>query len=403
MVSGRCLPYGEGITYWPLAEVVRAMTPVGAEVSAPGIAAQLSGEPKADQIAAGVAGAVGVGASEGGTSEEIFWAARRLFEAVARRRPLVVVFDDIQWAEPTFLDLIEHVADLSRGAPIVLLCLARPELLDARPGWSGGKLNATSILLEPLSEDHTRELIGNLLSRATLPPETAARIADATEGNPLFAEELLAMLIDDGLLRRDEGHWAVADELADVPVPPTIHALLAARIEALPDHERALLAHASVEGHVFHRGALDALMPGSVPSTVERDLSALVRRDLISPDLSSFVVDEAFRFRHILIRDAAYRSLPKERRAGLHQRFAEWVEQTAGSRLGAFEEIVGYHLEQARRLLGELGSVGRGRRGACGARREASRGRGPAGARAERPHRCRRACSSARCPAPGRR
>jgi predicted ATPase/class 3 adenylate cyclase/DNA-binding winged helix-turn-helix (wHTH) protein len=357
VVAGRCLPYGEGITYWPLAEVVREMTPAGAELSAPAIAAHLAGEPKAGQIAAGVAEAVGVGAPEGGTSEEIFWAARRLFEAVARRRPLVVVFDDLQWAEPTFLDLIEHVADLSRGAPIVLLCLARPELLDARPGWGGGKLNATSILLEPLGEADTRELIGNLLSRASLPHETATRIADATEGNPLFAEELLAMLIDDGLLRRDVGHWTVADELADLPVPPTIHALLAARIEALPDHERTLLAHASVEGTVFHRGALDALMPGAVAPVIERDLSALVRRDLICPEQSSFVVDEAFRFRHILIRDAAYRSLPKERRAGLHQRFAGWVEQATGSRLGVFEEILGYHLEQAYVLIVQLGTV----------------------------------------------
>jgi class 3 adenylate cyclase/DNA-binding winged helix-turn-helix (wHTH) protein len=357
VVSGRCLPYGEGITYWPLSEVVRELTPADAELSAPAIAAQLAGEPKADQIAAGVAEALGVGAPEVGTSEEIFWAARRLFEAVAGRRPLVVVFDDLQWAETTFLDLVEHVADLSRGAPIMLLCLARPELLDTRPGWGGGKLNATSILLEPLGEDDTRALIGNLLSQATLPPETAERIAAASEGNPLFAEELLAMLIDDGLLRRDEGHWTVADELADVPVPPTIHALLAARIEALPDHERALLAHASVEGSVFHRGALDALMPGAVAAAVERDLSALVRRDLICPEQSRFVADEAFRFRHILIRDAAYRSLPKERRAGLHQRFADWVEEAAGSRLAAFEEILGYHIEQAFLLLVQLGAA----------------------------------------------
>jgi predicted ATPase/class 3 adenylate cyclase/DNA-binding winged helix-turn-helix (wHTH) protein len=357
VVRGRCLPYGEGITYWPLGEVVREMTVAGAGVSAAAIAAQLAGEAKADQIAAALAEAVGVGAPEGGTSEEIFWAARRLFEAVARRRPLVVVFDDLQWAEPTFLELIEHVADLSRGAPLMLLCLARPELIDARPGWGGGKLNATSILLEPLGEDDTRELIGNLLSRATLPAESAARIARATEGNPLFAEELLAMLIDDGLLSRDDGHWTVADELADLPVPPTIHALLAARIEALPDHERALLAHAAVEGTVFHRGALDALMPGAAEPAIERDLSALVRRDLICPDRSSFVVDEAFRFRHILIRDAAYRSLPKERRAGLHQRFAGWIEQAAGSRLGAFEEILGYHLEQAFLLLVQLGAA----------------------------------------------
>jgi predicted ATPase/class 3 adenylate cyclase len=355
VLAGRCLPYGEGITYWPLAEVVRALTE--GDVSAPAIAAQLGGDPKADLIAAGVAEALGLGGSKGGTSERIFWAARRLLEAVARRRPLVVVFDDLQWAEPTFLDLVEHVADLSRDAPVVLLCLARPELLDTRPGWGGGKLNATSILLEPLSEDETGQLIANLLSRATLPPEAAARIAAATEGNPLFAEELLAMLIEDGLLRRDDGHWTVADELAELPVPPTIHALLAARIEALPEEERALLAHASVEGTGFHRGALDALAPESLAPAMERALTALVRRDLIRPDQPSFADDEGFRFRHMLIRDAAYRSLPKGSRAELHERFADWLERTHGSRLGEFEEIVGYHLESAWQLHGELGTA----------------------------------------------
>jgi class 3 adenylate cyclase/tetratricopeptide (TPR) repeat protein len=361
VLRGRCLPYGEGITYWPLAEVVSDMTGAGghgpAEQSVPVIADQLADEPKADLIVAGVAEALGIEGSQGGTSEKIFWSVRRLFEAVARRRPLVVVFDDLQWAEPTFLDLVEHVADLSRDAPMVMLCMARPELLDARPGWGGGKLNATSILLEPLSEDETRELIGNLLSRATLPHGVATRIAEVTEGNPLFAEELLAMLIDEGLLHREDGHWAVADDLADLPVPPSIHALLAARLEALPDDERALLAHASVEGTVFHRGALEELAPASLEASIERSLTSLVRRDMIRPDRAGLGEDEAFRFRHMLIRDAAYRSLSKEMRAELHERFAAWIVRTAGSRLGEFEEIVGYHLERAYRLLGELGTL----------------------------------------------
>jgi class 3 adenylate cyclase/DNA-binding SARP family transcriptional activator len=361
VLRGRCLPYGEGITYWPLAEVVSDMTGAGghgpAEQSVPVIADQLADEPKADLIVAGVAEALGIEGSQGGTSEKIFWSVRRLFEAVARRRPLVVVFDDLQWAEPTFLDLVEHVADLSRDAPMVMLCMARPELLDARPGWGGGKLNATSILLEPLSEDETRELIGNLLSRATLPQGVATRIAEVTEGNPLFAEELLAMLIDEGLLHREDGDWAVADDLADLPVPPSIHALLAARLEALPDDERALLAHASVEGTVFHRGALEELAPASLEASIERSLTSLVRRDMIRPDRAGLGEDEAFRFRHMLIRDAAYRSLSKEMRAELHERFAAWIVRTAGSRLGEFEEIVGYHLERAYRLLGELGTL----------------------------------------------
>jgi class 3 adenylate cyclase/DNA-binding winged helix-turn-helix (wHTH) protein len=360
VLRGRCLPYGEGITYWPLAEVVSDMTGAGghgpAERTVPAIAEHLAEDPKADLIVTGVAEALGIGGSKGGTSEKIFWSVRRLFEAVARRHPLVVVFDDLHWAEPTFLDLVEHVADLSRDAPIVVLCMARPELLDVRPGWGGGKLNATSILLEPLSEDETRELIANLLSQATLPHE-AARIAEATEGNPLFAEELLALLIDEGLLRREEGQWTASDELAELPVPPTIHALLAARLEALPDDERALLAHASVEGTLFHRDALDELAPASLEASIERSLTSLVRRDVIRPDRAGLGEDEAFRFRHMLIRDAAYRSLSKEMRAQLHERFAAWIVRTAGPRLGEFEEIVGYHLERAYRLLGELGTL----------------------------------------------
>jgi predicted ATPase/class 3 adenylate cyclase/DNA-binding winged helix-turn-helix (wHTH) protein len=361
VLRGRCLPYGEGITYWPLAEVVSDLTGAGghgpAGQSVPAIAEQLADEPKADLIVAGVAEALGIGDPKGGTSDKIFWSVRRLFETVARRRPLVVVFDDLQWAAPTFLDLVEHVADLSRDAPIVVLCMARPEMLDSRPSWGGGKLNATSILLEPLSEDETRELVANLLSEATLSPEAAARISEATEGNPLFAEELLAMLIDEGLLRREDGRWTASDELADMPVPPTIHALLAARLEALPDDERALLAHASVEGTVFHRGGLDDLAPETLVPSIERSLTSLVRRDVIRPERARLAGDDAFRFRHMLIRDAAYRSLSKEMRAALHERFAAWAVRATGPRLGEFEEIVGYHLEQAYGLLGELGTL----------------------------------------------
>ena len=213
----------------------------------------------------------------------------------------------------------------------MVLCIARPELLEGRAGCGSGELNATSILLAPLSEDETTQLITNLLSRATLPAETAARIAGATEGNPLFAEELLAMLIDDRLLRREDNRWTVADKLAVLPVPPTIQALLAARLERLPDDERSLLAHASVEGTVFHRGALGEIAPPSLGPVAERSLTSLVRRDVICPDRASFAEDEAFRFRHILIRDAAYRSIPKEARApapavclmaGANRRFA---------------------------------------------------------------------------------
>ena len=362
VLRGRCLPYGEGITYWPLAEIVREITRAEGrdpgEQSASAIAARLAGEEKAELIVERLGNALGLGGAGGATSEETFWAVRRLFEALARAGPLVIVVDDLHWAESTFLDLIEHVAKFSRDFPILLVCIARPELLDTRPGWGGDKLKATSIFLEPLSEAECRELISNLLDRAPLPPAAESRIAGAAEGNPLFAEELVAMLVDDALLTREGDHWVASSDLSELPVPSTIHALLAARLEGLPADERAILMTAAIEGAVFHRGAVGELRP-TLDTPLEDGLLALVSRDLIRPDTADFAGEKAFRFRHGLIRDAAYRSLPKNARADLHERYAAWLELTAGDRLREFEEIVGYHLEQAfqyRVALGPLDS-----------------------------------------------
>jgi predicted ATPase/class 3 adenylate cyclase len=350
VLRGRCLPYGEGITYWPLADIVREIA--RAEGLDPGehtmarIAAKLAGEEKAVLIAERVAEALGFGGA-GGSSEETFWAVRRLFEALAREGPLLIVLDDLHWAESTFLDLIEHVADFSRGFPILIVCIARPDLLDTRPGWSKGKPNATSIVLEPLSEAESREMISNLLGRAPLPPAVEARIAAAAEGNPLFAEELVAMLVDEELLTRKDDRWVARSDLSELPVPSTIHALLAARIERLPAHERAILTTAAVEGAVFHTSAVGALAGPGLDPVLADGLLALVRRNLIRPDAPDFAGEEAYRFRHALIRDAAYRSLSKHARADLHEPFAAWLESRAVNRLREFEEIVGYHLEQA--------------------------------------------------------
>jgi predicted ATPase/class 3 adenylate cyclase len=357
VMAGRCLPYGEGITYWPLAELLRDLAGEAEGDLRGAVAARLQDEPKADVIADVLAEAIGLGGAAGYPTEKIVWAARRLFEVLAHDRPLVVVLDDLQWAEPTFLELVEHVADVSRGAPIVLLCMARPELLDVRTGWGGGKLNATSILLEPLTKEESRELVENLVA-AALTPDASARIGAACEGNPLFAEELLAMLIDDGLLRREGGRWTLGELRGTLPVPPTIQALLGARLDRLPEEERALLARVSVEGRVFHREAMRALAPAALAGNVDRSLTALIRRDMIRPDRTSLGDDEAFQFRHILLRDAAYRSLPKETRAQLHERYADWLEGATGDRVHEFEEILGYHLEQAHRFLVELGRSG---------------------------------------------
>ncbi|TIL63572.1 ATP-binding protein [Mesorhizobium sp.] len=350
VLHGRCLPYGEGITYWPLAEIVRELTraegPDSGKQLAAVIEARLAGDEKAGLIAERVTGALGLGGARQGTTEETAWAVRRLFEALARAGPLVVVVDDVHWAEATFLDLVEHVADFSRDFPILLICIARPELFDSRPGWGAGKRNATSIVLERLSDAECRELISNLLGPAPLPPAAESRIASAAEGNALFAEELVAMLVDDALLRHAPDSWVAASDLVELPVPSTINALLAARLEGLPSVERAILTAAAVEGSVFHRSAVSELA-GPVLDTFEDGLLALVRRDLVRPEAPLFAGEKAYRFRHVLIRDAAYRSLPKNTRADLHERFAAWLELAAADRLREFEEIVGYHLEQA--------------------------------------------------------
>ena len=241
ILRGRCLSYGEGITLFPIAEVVHRAAAI-LDSDLPAVArskldAVLVGAPDAERVAGLVAGLFGW--AEPGATEDAFWAVRKLLEHLARERPVVVVFDDIHWGEPTFLDLIEHLADWTREAALLLLCIARPELLEVRPGWGGGKMNATSILLEPLAGDEASQLVDNLLGRADIPQAARDRILEAAEGNPLFVEEMLAMLIDDGLLRFEDGAWRSVEDLADVTVPPTIHLLLAARLDRLDAEERA--------------------------------------------------------------------------------------------------------------------------------------------------------------------
>jgi class 3 adenylate cyclase/tetratricopeptide (TPR) repeat protein len=320
-VGGRCLPYGEGITYWPVVEVIKQLHDVEAEHGVDRAVRSLFAV-----SAAGVA------------ADEIAWAFRKLLESEAARQPLVCAFDDVHWAEDTFLDLVEHVAGLSRGSPILLLCMARPELLDRRPTWGGGMVNATTILLEPLGPDETERLIASL---GSLEAPIGARILEAAEGNPLFVEQMVALVRDSG-----------AGEIA---VPPTIQALLAARIDQLDTSERAVLEAGAVEGRVFHRGAVQALAPDE-PQVTSR-LTALVRKELVRPEAPQLPGEDAYRFRHLLIRDAAYDSLPKATRAELHARFADWLEEHGGG-LAELDEILGYHLEQAVRYREELGLDG---------------------------------------------
>jgi DNA-binding SARP family transcriptional activator len=346
VVTGHCLPYGEGITFWPLVEIVRQLA---GENSRDGLVRLLAGEEDAEVVAERIAGAIGV-VERASASEETFLAVRRLLEVVARERPLVLVLEDVHWAEPTLLDLVEHVVDWTRDAPVLLLCLARPELLEQRPAWGGGMVNATSILLEPLSDPESDTLIENLLESTTAekPLEGAvrARIVDAAAGNPLFLEQMLALIAEEG---------AEGGELA---VPPSIQALLAARLDHLPAGERTVLECASINGQEFWSDAVTELSSEAVRASVGDHLLMLVRRDLIRQVRPSPAGEGVYRFRHILIRDAAYESITKPIRAGLHERFADWLEGGVGERGSEREEIIGYHLEQAYRLRNELGSMG---------------------------------------------
>ena len=347
VARGRCLPYGEGITYWPVVEAVRdaARLDDGEEPgeSMTKLAAVLDGEEEAELAAVRLGEVIGL-SEEPSSAEEWFWAVRTFVEALARREPLVLVFDDIHWGEATFLDLIDHISDWARDAPILLACVSRPELLELRPLWGGGKLNATSVLLEPLSDSESVELVDNLSAVVKLEEPARRQIVEAAGGNPLFVEEMLALLLE-------EGGTGTA-----VEVPPTIQALLAARLDRLSDGERAAIGAASVEGKLFHESSVADLLAVGAPD-VHGSLLTLVRKELIRPDRPAFSGERAFQFRHLLIRDAAYESLPKEARATLHERHAGWLEHRTGDRALEFEEILGYHLEQAFRYRSELGVI----------------------------------------------
>ncbi|MGH2805839.1 MAG: ATP-binding protein [Actinomycetota bacterium] len=354
-MRGRCLPYGEGITFYPVAEAVRGLCGVvqddSPEVARAKVAELLPTGEETKLIAQRIFGAMGL-SDTAVDAQETFWAVRMFLETIARETPLVVIFDDIHWAEPTMLDLLEYLLGFSSSAPIFVLCLARRELLDTRPSWAS---DSATVFLEPLTGDEVEGLISHLLGDARLPEIAQRRIVEAAEGNPLYVEEIVRMLIDDGKLTKDNGRWKPVDDLSDIAIPPTINALLAARLDRLGSEEKEVLQHASVIGKTFWWGAVSTLSAEELKSRIARHLQALVRKELIGPDQTEFAGEDAYRFSHILVRDAAYRGLPKEHRADLHEEFAQWLLAKAGDRVVEFEEILGYHYEQAAKLRQDLG------------------------------------------------
>ncbi len=366
VVVGRCEPTGEGLTFLPLAEVLRVVADIGEADPAEIVRAKLAtlmpeDDPDRARLIEGVAGVLGV--AEPSSAQETFWALRRGLEFLARQRPLVLVLDDLHWGQPMLLDLVEHLVEWVRDAPVLMIALARPELRDVRAALAFAGRRARDVIeLAPLDEGQSRDLVSGLLGDVRVPATLSARILQTTEGNPLFLGETVRMLVDDGVLRREAGGWVAAGEVAMVEVPPTIHALLAARIERLRADERAVVERAAVIGKQFYRGAVAELVAPLVRIGIDGHLEALRRKDMVEPEGTYWIDEPVFRFHHVLIRDAAYRSLLKEARAELHERFADWLEVKAGELVGEHEEVIAFHLEQAyeyRRELGPLDERGR--------------------------------------------
>jgi class 3 adenylate cyclase/tetratricopeptide (TPR) repeat protein len=353
---GRCLPYGKGITFWPLAEVVRDAAGIAEEDDPATAQARLEACAPEDERAATVArvsAALGL-SREAFPVEELFWGARRLLASLARQRPRVVVFEDVHWAEPTFLDFVDHLTETVDDAPLLLVCPTRPDLLEHRLDW-GVRPRMRRLDLGALSADETELVLANVAG-AELPPDVRRRLVALAEGNPLFAEQLLSMLIERGDLRSSDGVWLAERDLAELDVPPTIQALLAARLDHLDEEERVVVQAASVVGLAFARAALEELVPEPVQARLTAVLESLARKHLVRVEGED---GDAFRFDHLLIRDAAYNGLLKRTRATLHERFVAWGDSVNRDRDREveFEEILAYHLEQAHRYLGELGPL----------------------------------------------
>jgi class 3 adenylate cyclase/tetratricopeptide (TPR) repeat protein len=355
-LRGRCLPYGEGITFWPLADVTRMAAGIDDDDPPEAALAKIDGLLPATADRAAVVARIGamVGlSSETFPVSELFWGARRLLETLAADRPLVLVIDDVHSAEPTFLEFLTHLTQ-SGQAPILIIASARRELLERLPDWSNGG-RASRIILEPLSAADTELVIDRLLGERGLAADLRERVVSAAEGNPFFIEQMVSMLVERGFVQVTGDQWVATTDLSELTIPPSINALLAARLDDLSREERAVIEPAAVIGLTFPEPAVEELVPDLVRPVVIAQLQGLGRKQLVRPASDQ----EFYRFANMLIRDAAYQSLLKRARATLHERFVEWAERVNREREREleFEEILGYHLEQAFRYRRELGPL----------------------------------------------
>jgi len=360
--QGRCLPYGEGITYWALGEMVKAQAGILESDTPDDVAAKLGNAvelaaedaSERDWLSTNLGPLVGVSDSTTSNRDESFAAWRGFLEGVATQRPLILVFEDLHWADSSMIEFLEHLVDWSSGVSMLVVCTARPELYERHPGWGGGKRNSTTISLGPLSGDDTSRLIAVLLQQAVLPAETQAALLERCGGNPLYAEEFIRMLTDRGILT---GQGSLAGD-GEIPVPETVQALIAARLDTLPTDRKALLHDAAVMGKVFWAGAV-ASMGGVDVERARVALHELARKELVRPARMSSVENQTeYAFWHALVRDVTYGQIPRAARARKHVAAAEWIEQMAGDRIGDHAELLAYHYEQALDLARAAGETG---------------------------------------------
>jgi class 3 adenylate cyclase/tetratricopeptide (TPR) repeat protein len=355
VLRGRCLAYGEGITFWPL-RVMLGAAGIRDDDKSEAACAKLLDFIGDQAVVDRLAAVVGL-RSASFPMHETYWAARRVLEILAAKGPVVALVDDIHWAEPAFLELLEHVLDTAKDVPILLLATTRHDLREDRPQW-GEREHALNVVLKPLDDSAAAQVVSNLLGNAQLPEGVTRRIVEAAEGNPLYVEQMLSMLIDSGALKRDGARWVRADETMAITVPPTIHALLEARLDRLGRAERAAVEPAAVIGLEFAQPAVRSLVPEPIRPEVHQHLSTLTAKQFIRVS-RAVEAEPIYRFQHQLVRDTVYNGLLKRARATMHIEFVKWADKVNADRNRAleFEEILGYHLEQATNYLKELGPL----------------------------------------------